>query len=75
MTYLEKIRLIMDFRDFLCSDSQDNPFNNVDDCREVFNTALDAMRIQYGFCGNCIDHGGDYDCDHVHCRKGQSLWH
>ena len=21
-------------------------------------------------CSDCMNHGGDWDCDHVHCRKG-----
>lgn len=21
-------------------------------------------------CPDCVNHGGDWDCDHVHCRKG-----
>lgn len=21
-------------------------------------------------CSDCVNHGGDWDCDHVHCRKG-----
>lgn len=21
-------------------------------------------------CADCVNHGGDWDCDHVHCRKG-----
>ena len=23
-------------------------------------------------CSDCIKHGGDWDCDHVHCHKGES---
>lgn len=23
-------------------------------------------------CSDCIKHGGDWDCDHVHCHKGGS---
>lgn len=23
-------------------------------------------------CSDCIKHGGDWDCDHVHCHKGKS---
>ena len=22
-------------------------------------------------CSDCIKHGGDWDCDHVHCHKGK----
>lgn len=22
-------------------------------------------------CSDCIAHGGDWECDHVHCRKGR----
>lgn len=21
-------------------------------------------------CSDCVNRGGDWDCDHVHCRKG-----
>ena len=24
-------------------------------------------------CTDCIKHGGDWECDHKHCRKGQSV--
>lgn len=24
-------------------------------------------------CSDCIKHGGDWDCDHVHCHKGKSV--
>ena len=23
-------------------------------------------------CSDCIKHGGDWDCDHVHCHKGEA---
>lgn len=23
-------------------------------------------------CSDCIEHGGDWECDHVHCHKGKS---
>lgn len=34
-----------------------------------------ARREQFGNseqldCADCVNHGGDWDCDHVHCRKG-----
>ena len=34
-----------------------------------------ARREQFGNseqldCSDCVNHGGDWDCDHVHCRKG-----
>ena len=34
-----------------------------------------AEKEQFGIseqldCSDCVNHGGDWDCDHVHCRKG-----
>ena len=33
---------------------------------------LEQMPPAQPDCSDCIEHGGDWDCDHVHCHKGKS---
>jgi hypothetical protein len=28
--------------------------------------------LMYPDCDDCIKHGGDWECDHVHCHKGKN---
>lgn len=33
---------------------------------------LNVLDTNVADCSDCIKHGGDWDCDHVHCHKGKS---
>ena len=33
---------------------------------------LNIPDTNVGDCSDCIKHGGDWDCDYVHCHKGES---
>ena len=33
---------------------------------------LPAAQPEHLDCGDCIESGGDYECDHAHCHKGKS---
>ena len=33
---------------------------------------LDDVPSAQPDCSDCIKHGGDWECDHVHCHKGES---
>ena len=33
---------------------------------------LNVPDTNVGDCSDCIKHGGDWDCDYVHCHKGES---
>lgn len=32
---------------------------------------LPSAQPEHIDCGDCIESGGDYECDHVHCHKGK----
>lgn len=47
--------------------------------RDAYHTLSEAIKAlsdvpdtNVGDCSDCIKHGGDWDCDHVHCHKGES---
>ena len=51
------------FDDDYCSRAEGEKTSDPID-RKVVQDMLDG-------CGDCIQNGGDWDCDHVHCHKGQ----
>lgn len=34
-------------------------------------TNAEVPDTNVGDCSDCIKHGGDWECDHMHCRKGR----
>ena len=51
MTYEEKIERLKGFRDYLCAG---NPIWNIDECREVFDSAIEAMEMVNGIVDKLI---------------------
>lgn len=39
-------------------------------CSEIPNSSGKDTNVPSNDCTDCIRHGGDYECDHVHCHKG-----
>ena len=55
---------------------QYNCFDESD--RDAYHTLSEAIKARSDVpdtnvadCSDCIKHGGDWDCDHVHCHKGK----
>ena len=40
-------------------------------CVDVFTALKQLPSAQPERCSDCIVHGGDWECDHMHCRKGR----
>ena len=42
-------------------------------CLSIIDSALlkKYVSAQPERCSDCIAHGGDWECDHIHCRKGR----
>ena len=66
--------LISRLSELLC---QYNCFDESD--RDAYHTLSEAIKAlsdvpdtNVADCSDCIKHGGDWDCDHVHCHKGES---
>lgn len=44
-----------------------------DDCKDAATSVFEELPSAQPDCSDCIKHGGDWDCDHVHCHKGESV--
>lgn len=43
-----------------------------DDCKDAATSVLEVLpSAQSEQCSDCIANGGDWECDHMHCRKGR----
>lgn len=63
---IEHWRLIID------ATSTDNEYNMgfVDGLEFCISHLSTMPSAQPEWCSDCIEHGGDWECDHIHCRKG-----
>lgn len=41
------------------------------EAREILNSIQQLPSAQPERCSDCIANGGDWECDHIHCHKGQ----
>lgn len=49
-------------------ESERDAYHTLSEAIKALSDVLDTNVID---CSDCIKHGGDFDCDHVHCHKGK----